>query len=610
MEILYIWLYDYKNFKEQGFNFSPEFIFDIGKSNQDLYKLNISKNKKFIPNFFEKENILNVTAIIGQNGSGKSNILDFIKNSFPEGYSSIETQAIIAYRFKGNIERKILLIPNNSFDVVVSQDKTDFEICKYPFDIPTEANGLYGQDYSAAEYVFYSNIFDLKSEEINMAGMHNLSTLAFLKSDTSEYEGKQLLVSGGNYDSFRANEIRRNIQFLLSDYTGLLKNFPLPEHLFIEILDNDLRNFKNKKDIDIQEIIGFFEKKLSSKRLNNRTRFLYNIYVSVFLNFLITDREFSSPKGYISNIHLSKKDTIKSFIFNFFKNLSSVKYYDSNLKYGISIDTYKRKSKIALDFFNYIEKLLKKQSFHLEKGKIGTIKYSIKEEALEELTKFLNLYINLKGLTDFLDFNWRNLSSGEQSLFTFISRFYYLKHHQIQHEDLKKNIVILIDEGDIYFHPAWQKKFFQIAINYLSELLKDHNLQFIFTSNTPFITSDLPKSNVIFIEKTPNKHVHVQGVLNDRAETFGGNIHTLFSDSFYMKGALMGEFAEEKINKIIKFLTSESKQRKADYKKTINIIGEPILKRKLQEMWFEKFGVEEEIAELQSRIRELKKKKK
>ena len=71
----------------------------------------------------------------------------------------------------------------------------------------------------------------------------------------------------------------------------------------------------------------------------------------------------------------------------------------------------------------------------------------------------------------------------------------------------------------------------------------------------------------------------------------------------------MGEFAKDKINKIIKYLTGESKQKKDDYKKTIDIIGEPVLKRKLQEMWFEKFGVEEEIEELQRRIEELKKKK-
>ena len=150
MEILFIWLFDYKNFKEQGFNFSSEFIFNVEKEGKKSYQLNISKNKNFIPNFFEKSNILNVTAIIGQNGSGKSNILDFIKNSFPEGYSSIQAQAIISYRLKGDTDRKILLTPNNSFNVEVNQNETDFEIHNYPFDMPTEADGLYGQDYSTA----------------------------------------------------------------------------------------------------------------------------------------------------------------------------------------------------------------------------------------------------------------------------------------------------------------------------------------------------------------------------------------------------------------------------------------------------------------------------
>lgn len=260
MEILFIWLFDYKNFKEQGFNFSSEFIFNVEKEGKKSYQLNISKNKNFIPNFFEKSNILNVTAIIGQNGSGKSNILDFIKNSFPEGYSSIQAQAIISYRLKGDTDRKILLTPNNSFNVEVNQNETDFEIHNYPFDMPTEADGLYGQDYSTAEYVFYSNIFDLKSEEINMAGMHNLSTLALLKADSSEHDEKQLQASGGNYDSFRANEIRRNIQFLLSDYTDLLKNFPLPEYLFIDILDNDLKYFQKIKTLMFKSYLLFLKK--------------------------------------------------------------------------------------------------------------------------------------------------------------------------------------------------------------------------------------------------------------------------------------------------------------------------------------------------------------
>ena len=57
MEILFIWLFDYKNFKEQGFNFSSEFIFNVEKEGKKSYQLNISKNKNFIPNFFEKSNM-------------------------------------------------------------------------------------------------------------------------------------------------------------------------------------------------------------------------------------------------------------------------------------------------------------------------------------------------------------------------------------------------------------------------------------------------------------------------------------------------------------------------------------------------------------------------
>lgn len=603
MEILFIWLYDYKNLKEQGFNFSSEYIFNVKKEGDIAYKVNISKNKDFIPGFFEKDNILNVTAIIGQNGSGKSNILDFIKTSFPEGYPSIQSQAIIAYRLNEGIEKKIILIPNNSFKVEVTH-QDDFEVFNYPSNMPTEASGLNGLDYSKADYVFYSNIFDLRSEEISMAGMYNLSTLGLLKSDTGDLDEQQLATSGGSYDSFRANEIRRNIQFLLSDYTHLLQDVPLPEYLFIEILSNDLDYFQNQKNknTDIQYLIDFFQKQILPFEITSIEWLLHHIYISVFLNFLKTDREFSLMPGFITQVSFNQADTIKSYVFNFFNHLETTAAVPQQ---------YKKKSKIAIDFFHYIEALFEKESFKAEKNETRSIiKYSLNKESLEEITKFLRLYINLKGLTDFLDFNWRNLSSGEQSLFTFISRFYHLKHHQIQHEDLKKNIVILIDEGDIYFHPAWQKKFFQITIDYLSELLEDHNLQFIFTANTPFLTSDLPKSNVIFIEKKENGTVHVHGTENDRLETFGGNIHTLFADSFYMKGALIGEFAKEKINKIINYLSTKNEEKKDDYKKTIDIIGEPVLKRKLQQMWFEKFGVDEEIAELERRIEELSNKTK
>jgi len=72
MELVYLWVEDYKNIKEQGFNFSPRFRCHYDKENNEL---TIEENDNYIENFFG-ENI-NVTAIVGKNGSGKSNLLDF-----------------------------------------------------------------------------------------------------------------------------------------------------------------------------------------------------------------------------------------------------------------------------------------------------------------------------------------------------------------------------------------------------------------------------------------------------------------------------------------------------------------------------------------------------
>ena len=78
------------------------------------------------------------------------------------------------------------------------------------------------------------------------------------------------------------------------------------------------------------------------------------------------------------------------------------------------------------------------------------------------------------------------------------------------------------------------------------------DIQILVTSHSPFIVSDLPNENVIFLTKEENKgNCVVKNSLNDMKKTFGANIHTLLSDSFFME-SLMGEFAKSKIDGVIK----------------------------------------------------------
>jgi len=162
----------------------------------------------------------------------------------------------------------------------------------------------------------------------------------------------------------------------------------------------------------------------------------------------------------------------------------------------------------------------------------------------------------------------------------------------------KINYIILFDEIDIGFHPDWQKRTIKYIIDFLNALDDNKYYHLIFATHSAFLLSDLPKQNIIFLEtykggelevlsgKQKIGNCKVVDGLKEKKQTFGANIHTLLSDSFFMEDGLMGEFAKGKIEDVISFL-NEKESRIKNYEeanKIIEIIGEPILKMKLQKM--------------------------
>ncbi|AFL68941.1 AAA family ATPase [Sulfurospirillum barnesii] len=168
------------------------------------------------------------------------------------------------------------------------------------------------------------------------------------------------------------------------------------------------------------------------------------------------------------------------------------------------------------------------------------------------------------------------MSSGEQkrlALYIEIIDSYFFSESKI----------LLLDEPDTFLHPQWNKIFINDLLKSLP--VSSVNKHLVITSHSPFILSDLPKGNVVFLQKDNNGNC--KNVTEEtNIETFGANIHTLLSHGFFMKDGLMGEFAKEKINKAIKYLNQkELTKEEIDYcENIISIIGEPILKRQLQKI--------------------------
>ena len=93
--LLYVWIEEYGSIKKQGFCLSSEYHIVFNESDS---RLNIVKNPSYIPRFWGDDRIMEVTAIVGQNGSGKSMFLDFIKNTFPIGAGHPTTKMIFVLK--------------------------------------------------------------------------------------------------------------------------------------------------------------------------------------------------------------------------------------------------------------------------------------------------------------------------------------------------------------------------------------------------------------------------------------------------------------------------------------------------------------------------------
>ena len=75
MELLYIYIKDdCHNIKECEYNFSPNYRFSLNRDTKTFYM----EERNSLPYNWFGENIHNVTAIVGKNGAGKTNLLDCI----------------------------------------------------------------------------------------------------------------------------------------------------------------------------------------------------------------------------------------------------------------------------------------------------------------------------------------------------------------------------------------------------------------------------------------------------------------------------------------------------------------------------------------------------
>ena len=226
---------------------------------------------------------------------------------------------------------------------------------------------------------------------------------------------------------------------------------------------------------------------------------------------------------------------------------------------------------------------------HFEDGEVGLKKLLWKKFCIDNLTlgeddkdKSMKSFIHgTEGNKD-----WQNLfsekrslqyfSSGQYARFSFLSKLYWIVKGYSENAEIIERLgeqkkfyeddvieeddfaILFIDEGDLYYHPEWQRKYICDLCRIIEEKSVNYKIQIIIATNSPFILSDVYEGNIIFLhdEEDSQKSRNVK-------QTFGQNIHTLLNKDFFMDYTI-GEFARDKIVHLFKVLETQQYRNKME----------------------------------------------
>lgn len=574
--------------------------------------------------FYQINNInVNICAVVGKNGSGKSTLIDILFraiNNFASNHAIVTAE--------------LQKIPNLKVDVFFHTDSY------YKMRISNSIVEVFG--YDSGGNILKPKLENFRLQQFFYTIAVNYSHYAY---NTEDLEDEVNWLDGvfhkndGYQTPLVINPMRTKGIIDINNENHLVKsrlignllrpvkkgNFSfrkLTDNLEAVSLNLKLNSSKHDKIIyENEHDQGELTEQVSILSLNFNTEdLLEGIDKRFHFNYKLLDKdEFRLALDYIIYKVVSIATKYEEYLHFFDKKEKVFKERDyekfiNQLFNDESHITFKLRQTINFLKYQHIE--LKNQNIDLNtlSKRISTIKTGKKRREITEFVPppIFTIDILLKtedGLKSEIEF--RRLSSGEKQMIYSVSSLLYhlinLNSIRNSKKRTKYNFVnIVLEEIELYFHPEMQRTY----INYILESIKKlelglSSINFCFVTHSPFILSDIPDSNILFLDDKGH-----QMKATEKVRTFGGNIHELLAHSFFLNKGFVGEFAKNKIQSIIDFLISKKQYNDTKNREVIlqeiQLVGEPFLKEKLMEMYYIKFEKQQRILELENELSQLK----
>ena len=602
-QYVYLWINKYLPINDQnendgyifsdiGVNLGSKYIFKHDWDGKN-FRIELEKQSDFGEKTFSNC-ISDIKVFVGRNGSGKTSLLDFVYKNVGDGFGDVFPNVDYILFF---IDENEVFSENGKLHLhYVSHKAGSFppqrlvEIIDHSDDIEIFGEGICHKSDLA---VFYSASFsDSEYASSNLdkwgdwSGTRNISTGGLLQIDRQKlnfltqsfYKGRVNIPD--RLSSYYIMEQNRNIDFLLETDDDFFSFFNIPNSLKMTIMP-----------MAFEQIIT----ELAQKN-GNGNKEKENDEIGKWRAFYNELKSFDEELKFISLLNFLR-------YFNLTIPLESVKI------------CFEQQNQNWANLFGQIHYLEEAVSVLLKVNEIlRIIKKCLKQEELlenqfvfnirnnkSELQLINKLYNEIPKFAPFLLFEFKHrLSSGEESLLKFFSRFYYALKQPENGKPIN-NVHLFVDEPDLYIHPEWQRKWLSrfiwgveciermlrrnidVSNSYGLPFLKEDEkfrIQVFLTTHSPFIVTDFFTENIVFLNREHDGFGKTTIDHYKKDYTLGADIFDILRSGFFID-SVVGEFAEKRVRDIVDFIEKNPFKNREEIP-YLSQIGDPILRGLLE----------------------------
>lgn len=602
----YIWFKKYGCYENQRINLSPKYNFSYAPQSNEI---SVTKNKEYIDGFFGKN--IDVTAIVGQNGTGKTTLLQFISKLKSGDF--IETECVIVCEIDSKFWAGRYIQENNQ----ITHDELPIKglpenkcLYYYPLDNrrSDESRFPFGSDM---RFIYMTEMFNPSQYAPSYAGCDDLSVAGILYDQTTNGEEEKHIQNPVVKYIHRITD--RQLEFL-SKGRDFVEQFHINYPQYISIFPSYDAEALAKLYYEVE-----FKEKIPSSPNNDRNYEIANTYSNRLLRTSLKLKdEYSkailmniiSSFGYYTNMTYENKEQLLSLINRCYVQDASLwdktinllnEIYNSNEEYNQWLNSKRGKKPISfhvdakpyIEFMKCFSKILDEQS----RNNDYDYRVYISTQNFKYIKTFHDSYKKCTQIVDFLSFSW-GLSSGENLLLNQYGKLMHLLKYDsnkgeyylpkdVNSDNSVSNAVIMLDEAEVSFHPEWQRIYFNAILEFIKANIcsQETHVQIIIATHSPIILSDIPKQNTVFLKRADNgSTICVEG-----EETFAANIFSLYRNAFFLSESEIGAFAESKLCQLVANIHDlfnqedyPSETPKNELLQQIKLIGDPYIRRKFE----------------------------